>query len=184
MRKASSFLTEDKFWSIIDAAAIGGNNMEEQDDLLFAALEKLSIDELVAFKYYLIKFEVKAYKESLWEAAYLVKGGCADDGFEYFRYWLISRGKTVYYNALKDPDSLVEAYKSSDPAYDYEYEGLANIPIEVLEEKYEIDFYEIDGTYDFGEVYDYPEINLEWHEDHVKESLSNTWAFVNGATNS
>jgi len=44
----------------------------------------------VAFRRYLNK----AYTWDLWGAAYLINGGCSDDGFEYFRRWLVSRGAT------------------------------------------------------------------------------------------
>ena len=33
-------------------------------------------------------------------------GGCSDDCFTYFRGWLIAQGETVFYNALKDPETL------------------------------------------------------------------------------
>jgi hypothetical protein len=39
-------------------------------------------------------------------AAYLVNGGCSDDGFEYFRGWLIMQGREVYERVVADPDVL------------------------------------------------------------------------------
>jgi len=42
----------------------------------------------------------------------LINGGCSDDGFFYFRAWLISRGQKVYDAALQNPDSLA---KVADP---------------------------------------------------------------------
>jgi hypothetical protein len=47
-----------------------------------------------------------AYTWDLWGAAYLINGGASDDGFEYFRSWLISMGHDVFSNAVRDPDSL------------------------------------------------------------------------------
>jgi hypothetical protein len=41
-----------------------------------------------------------------WGAAYLANGGCSDDGFDYFRGWLIGQGRKVYETVLADPDSL------------------------------------------------------------------------------
>lgn len=177
--KASQLLSEKKFWEIIDGSLIDSKNLEEQNKNIFSALEKLSVDELIGFKYYLIKFEVMAYTPALWAAAYLVKNGCSDDGFEYFRYWLISRGEVVFKKAIEDPDSLANEYEKVDGAFDYEYETLAYLPIEVLEEKYDIDYYEIDGTYDFENVYDYPDINLEWHKDTIYELLPKTAKMLN-----
>lgn len=184
MRTASSFLSESSFWNIIDHSLKNSQNFEEQDDYLYAALEKLSIDELVAFRYYIVKFEVQAYSSNLWATAYLIKGGCSDDTFEYFRYWLISRGEKVFKQALVNPDTLCDELAKVDGENEYEYEGLAFIPNEVLDEKFEIEYYEIDGTYDFGDVYDYPEIELEWHEDAVKKLLPNIYKMINNKNQS
>jgi len=50
-----------------------------------------------------------AYTWDLWVVAWLCAGGlCSDDGFEYFRWWLISRGRQLYERAVSDPDSLVD----------------------------------------------------------------------------
>ena len=49
----------------------------------------------------------RAYRQELWGAAYLINGGCSDDGFVYFLGWLIAQGRDVYQAALPDPDSLV-----------------------------------------------------------------------------
>lgn len=177
--KASQLLPEKIFWEIIDTSLLNSKNLEEQNKKIFSALEKLSVDELIGFKFLLIKFEVMAYTPELWAAAYLVKNGCSDDGFEYFRYWLISRGEAVFKKAMENPDSLADEYNKVDGAFDYEYEGLAYLPIEVLEEKYDIDYYEINGTYDFENVYDYPDIHLEWHIDTIKELLPKTVEMLN-----
>ena len=47
-----------------------------------------------------------SYRHPLWAAAYLVNGGCSDDGFEYFRGWLIMQGREVYERVVADPDAL------------------------------------------------------------------------------
>jgi hypothetical protein len=44
----------------------------------------------------------------LWGAAYVIEGGCSDDSFDYFRAYLISRGRAVYERAIADPDSLAD----------------------------------------------------------------------------
>jgi hypothetical protein len=45
----------------------------------------------------------------MYGAALLLGGGyCSDDGFEYFRSWLISRGSATFQQALDDPDSLAD----------------------------------------------------------------------------
>src|SRR5205807_9971881 len=75
---------------------------------------------------------IAACSWDLWGAAYLINGGCSDDGFDYFRAWLISRGRTVYEAAIKDPDSLAGL---TDPERDdYEFEELWSVGLEVYKE--------------------------------------------------
>lgn len=50
----------------------------------------------------------ESYRAPLWAAAYLINGGCSDDGFDYFRGWLLTQGEAVFTAALADPDSLAD----------------------------------------------------------------------------
>ena len=52
----------------------------------------------------------------------MLKGGCSDDGFEYFRGWLLSRGRKVYEAAMRNPDSLVR--QADDSRDNYELESM------------------------------------------------------------
>ncbi|MGW7382798.1 DUF4240 domain-containing protein [Streptomyces sp. NPDC054794] len=49
-----------------------------------------------------------SYQAPLWAAAYLVNGGCSDDGFDYFRGWLITQGRTTFERVVADADQLAE----------------------------------------------------------------------------
>lgn len=100
-------MTQAKFWEIIDAAAseVGGDPeqfMEQLDE----QLEALAPEDLIAFKVQQDEEMALAYSWDLWGAAYIINGGCSDDGFEYFRAWLMSRGSNVWQAALKNADSL------------------------------------------------------------------------------
>ncbi|HHQ6600568.1 TPA: DUF4240 domain-containing protein [Serratia fonticola] len=80
---------------------------------LDSALRQLSPEELIAFKKRFTELHNQAYRWDLWAAAYIMGGGCSDDGFMDFRDWLISRGQSVYEAALINPDTLAESLKSS-----------------------------------------------------------------------
>ncbi len=41
-------------------------------------------------------------------ACYVMNTGAGDDGFYYFRCWLVGMGKEIYGKAIKDPDCLVD----------------------------------------------------------------------------
>lgn len=49
-----------------------------------------------------------SYRTSLWAAAYVINGGCSDDGFDYFRGWLILQGRKVFEQVVADPDALAD----------------------------------------------------------------------------
>ena len=49
-----------------------------------------------------------SYRTPLWAAAYVINGGCSDDGFDYFRGWLIVQGRQVFERAVADPDALAD----------------------------------------------------------------------------
>ena len=51
---------------------------------------------------------VRPVDDSLRAAASLILGGCSDDGFEYFRGWLIAQGREVFERSVADPDSLAD----------------------------------------------------------------------------
>jgi hypothetical protein len=49
-----------------------------------------------------------SYRVDLWGAAYLINGGCSDDGYEYFRGWLIAQGRATFERIVADPDALAD----------------------------------------------------------------------------
>jgi hypothetical protein len=64
----------------------------------------------------------------------VIHGGCSDDGFEYFRRWLVSRGRDVYEAALADPDSLAQL--DVRPASGvWEFEAIYYVAKQIFEEK-------------------------------------------------
>jgi hypothetical protein len=50
----------------------------------------------------------RSYRTPLWAAAYVINGGCSNDGFEYFRGWLILQGREVFEHVVADPDALAD----------------------------------------------------------------------------
>ncbi|WP_439145547.1 DUF4240 domain-containing protein [Streptomyces virginiae] len=66
------------------------------------------VEEIVAAEQVLRDLMVDSYSNPLWAAAYLANGGCSDDGFDYFRGWLIAQGCEVFERVVADPDALAE----------------------------------------------------------------------------
>jgi hypothetical protein len=98
-----------KFWQLIeDSRENAGGDSNEQADELTDLLSDLPPDEIVAFDRLLQDLLAAAYRRDLWAAASIINGGCSDDGFEYFRAWLVAQGARVYHEALADPETLAE----------------------------------------------------------------------------
>ena len=71
----------------------------------------------------------QAHRWDLGAAAYLMRGGYSDDGFDYFRGWLIAQGRSRRERALADPDSLADAgVDPDDDMVDCEYVVVAAQP--------------------------------------------------------
>src|SRR5262245_12400516 len=110
-------MTLDEFWKHIQVTKRkdGGEHVE----LLVKRLAKLKPDEIVDFDYWWHLLMGEAYHWNLWGAAELINRGCSDDGFEYFRDWLILQGRDVFQAAVSNPDTLADVV---DPARRY-YSG-------------------------------------------------------------
>lgn len=101
-------MDESKFWSLVEASfAERTPALSNQPALLQKKLESLAPSEIVAFDGIFRKLHADAYRWDLWAAAYIIEGGCSDDGFIDFRAGLIGLGREVYEAALADPNSLV-----------------------------------------------------------------------------
>ena len=97
------------FWQLIeDSRENAGGDPEAQAEELTDLLSDLPADEIVAFDRLLHELLAAAYRWDLWGAAYIINGGCSDDGFEYFRAWLVAQGERTYREALADPETLVD----------------------------------------------------------------------------
>ncbi len=108
--KSIQMLDEDIYWNIVDGSLLYAEDQERQLDFLVFSVGKLSAAEIVGFSLRTEKLLYDSYRSDLWCAAHIMEGGCSDDAFQYFRNWLISRGKTVYYKAMENPDNLADYF--------------------------------------------------------------------------
>lgn len=98
------------FWTLVDSARDGcEGDWTGVPDAVARALIALPLPEIADFAQIQDALEDAADREDLWLACVLVNGGFgSDDGFLYFRSWLIAQGRAVYAAALADPDSLAD----------------------------------------------------------------------------
>lgn len=99
----------DEFWQLIDEARAGaGGEPDAVAARAVALLAERDPEEIVGYAHHQRRVLAASYQVDLWGAAYLINGGASDDGFEYFRGWLMTQGRAVFAKAVGDPDSLAE----------------------------------------------------------------------------
>lgn len=103
-----------EFWLVVEESG-----RDHEGDAQVAEIERrlsaLSPEDVLSFERHLRALLAESYRQDLWGAAYLINGGCSDDGFDYFRGWLIAQGHETYQRALADPDSLAKIADLEEP---------------------------------------------------------------------
>lgn len=127
-------MSDDRFWALIGSTTAFESDPERQLSHLRAALEKLSVEDIEAYEATFDKQMKRSYSWDLWGAAYVVHGGASDDGFEYFRCWLISKGRGVFGKVMAELDSLADILEPNGDGV-LEFEEFAYVARQVWGEK-------------------------------------------------
>ena len=111
------------FWRLVDDARAAGSCESQAQDLQ-SALRTRGLDETIGFSRLFDEALDALYTWDLWAVAYIVQGGCSDNGFEYFRAWVISQGQSAFDLALSDPAAFGMAIDPQSNDEDRECEDL------------------------------------------------------------
>lgn len=155
-------LAEERFWEIVSLSLKSSKNEDQQEKSLVKQIELLSPEEMIGFRLRTDQLLHDTYNSEMWCAGYIMNGGCSDDGFEYFRCWIISRGKDIYYRAKKNPDTLISEVSDGRDYYEFEdfwYVALSAFENKTGEELYDYvsdDFTLVEGNY--------PSFEFSWEE--------------------
>lgn len=104
-------MDNQQFWQLIDTARRAAADPSDSDAIaghastLLAAHPPASIIEA---DHVISDLLAVSYLNPLWAAAYTINGGCSDDGFDYFRGWLIIQGEEVFARVIADPEALAD----------------------------------------------------------------------------
>lgn len=159
--KTGEMLDEDLYWQIVAESLEKREDQDEQEQFLIARLQKLSSTQIIGFRLRTDKLLYDTYNDKMWCAGYIMNGGCSDDGFEYFRCWVVSRGKDAYYKAKTDPDTLIT---QANLDY-YEFESFWYVALEAFTQKTGKSLYDyIADDFTFRESH-YPNIDFTWKEE-------------------
>ncbi len=153
-------MDDEQFWAFIGAAHdAAGDDVEDRVTGLEQVLLNHHPDEVLEFQHKYDELLARAFRWDLWGAAFLMNGGCSDDGFRYFRDWLVSAGEAVYEAALADPDSLADV----DQDEEFELESFGYVAAEVYEQMTDTEMprgRSVEPATPAGK---------EWHEDELPQ---------------
>jgi predicted DNA-binding WGR domain protein len=127
--------SEDDFWNLIERARKGSEDAYETVEHLESLLAERPVDDIVAFERIRRRLFAQSYQPALWAAAYLLNDGCSDDGFEYFRGWLLTKGRAAFYQALENPDSLAAVLRGEDADGELECEDVLYVACNAFQVK-------------------------------------------------
>lgn len=125
-------IDESLFWELIE---VSRKESEDKTDFLVILKGKLgafNANEIKKFgKYYLQKFnELNTWDN--WALAYIVRRGCGDDEFDYFKAWVISKGLNSF-NIVVNFE--IEKFKELFESEDCQFEHFIDLTESVFEEK-------------------------------------------------
>lgn len=164
LEKSSALLDEDLYWSIVDKSLKNSTNKDQQRQILVEEISKLTPTEMIGFRLRTDKLLYDTYTSEMWCAGYIMNEGCSDDGFEYFRNWVISRGKETYYKAKQNPDNLVSEIVPGKESYEFElywYVALDAFKQQTGKDLYSYIDYDKFSTHE-GK---YPKFKLTWQKE-------------------
>ena len=168
-------MNKDKFWEIIQETKEScKDNIEGMVMVLESKLNELPLEDIKMFCGIFDTYHKAAYKEGLISVGALMNDGISDDGFIDFRYWLISQGRNIYMQMLKNPESLADT-EMSRVGNRYFFESFGYAAGKVVEKKtgkYEDSYVELNGEIkdeilseiEFGDY-----LNARMEEKELKE---------------
>ncbi len=130
LHRVNDLMPTEQLWGLVTeslAAVPADADVDERQEVqeaeLVRLLTQLPWPEIVRFANRFRQLLADAYRDDLWCAAAILRGGCSDDAFLDFRAWLVAQGEAVYTAALADPDSLADVAAEADHGDDwYEFE--------------------------------------------------------------
>ncbi|MFD4672716.1 DUF4240 domain-containing protein [Lentzea sp. NPDC058450] len=157
-------MNETALWSLIAQARSTVPDPSDSEAVAAEATTLLAArppSEIVAAQQVLWDVLVTSYTNPLWAAAYLINGGCSDDGFDYFRGWLLTQGKETHDAVLASPDSLADlpaVIEAAESGEEFECEAALSIAwdahikatgMQLPQDAFRIRYPELDPDWDF-----------------------------------
>jgi hypothetical protein len=119
-------VNREQFWALVEKVRPRTNDPAAHCAALKRSLRRFSGAEIIGYERIFSGLVADAYRADLWDVAYAINGGCSDDGFVYFRWWLVMQGQDVLETALADPESVAEINGGTE---ELDYEGYGYVAL-------------------------------------------------------
>jgi len=119
------------FWQLIEQSRIGIKDQFEFLEKLKSTLETFKPIELRNFQKLLLTKQQELNSWEHWALAYIVRRGCGDDEFDYFKIWAVSKGQNIFRAIKQINTTLLKDIFNEDP----QLEGLLYLAEAVYEDK-------------------------------------------------
>lgn len=132
--KINTLLPKDIYWGIIAESLKGDYSQRQREIILVKLIAKMPLAAIVSFALRTHQLVYLLDSDNMSCANYLMNlGSCSTNGYLYFRRWVVSRGKKVYYNALINADSLASEIVSE---WDFlSFESFGYVAYEAFEQE-------------------------------------------------
>jgi hypothetical protein len=151
------------FWNLIEQSRCNAEDCAQITENLTSHLEKLEPEEIVGFEKLFWELIEQAYRWDMWAVAYIINGGCSDDGFLYFRGWLISQGRKCFEDAILNPETAADFVIDEQVVEGIECEDILYAARDAYKNKTGAEM----PDYDSGEVKGEPD-GEPWQEDDLE----------------
>jgi hypothetical protein len=158
-------MDKDTFWNLINKSRRSSTDCDEQSEKLIDLLQNYSPEDIIDFHRLLKECLFESYRWDLWAVAYIINGGCSDDGFEYFRGWLIAQGREYFENGLKSPESAAKRVKGDE----VECEDILYVAYEAYQRKTGQELPSIELQYPSEPI------GTKWNEDELDKLYPKLW---------
>ena len=112
-------MNEELFWEFIEESRQECESDSEFVDILKDKLEAMSVTEIKKFQKILLEKTNELEHWDIWALAYIVRNGCGDDAFDYFKAWIISQGQDAFeYVKNMQIENLKKLFKNNDPQFE------------------------------------------------------------------
>lgn len=122
-------IDEELYWELISDARVKSSDNYEFVEHLQRSLEAFKKTEIKKFEKLTRQKCNELYTWKHWALAYIIRRGCSDDSFDYFRAWVVSQGfekfnavkelnESEFLNIFNEPSQLEEFLYIAENAYE------------------------------------------------------------------